>query len=351
MRLRGEIVFPNNIKKLRLHKGLTQAQLGRLMEPPVAEATISRMEGGERRLTNLQLANLAALLGCAPETIPVDPTRDAAQGARHWQQAQELAIRHSIESGAAAIGYVLAQLRKKSGKTMRQVADAIGMTLSVYHRVEMASRHLQAGEMAALAVLYGITTTRLVAMIERRTLDNRARLESGVPPETLLPRTPRSLLTDEAKWGRLGPLERHAMRRSIRYVQPATATALPVCGGILADADGGRRFVIDRADSVERISPGDLLPATASSFLVRNFSPRLGLLLKLGALAHVDPQVPAGIGDLVYLVRQDGSADAAIIAGDGLGPLKLTMYNPEEQIPIDAAEIAAVLRIGAVILP
>jgi transcriptional regulator with XRE-family HTH domain len=309
------------------------------------------MESGERRLTNLQLANLATLLACAPEAIPVDPTRDAAPGVRDWQQAQEQAIRHSIESGAAAIGYVLAQLRKKSGKTMRQVADAIGMTLSVYHRVEMASRHLQAEEVAALAALYGITTARLVAMIERRTLDNRAQLEDGVRPETLLPRTPRSLLQDEARWGRLGPLERHAMRRNIRYVRPPAATTLPVCGRVLSDAGGGRRFVIDRAESVERLAPGDLLAAAASSFLVRNFSPRLGLLLKPGALAHVDPQMPAGIGDLVYLVRQDGSADAAIVTGDGLGPLKFAMFNPSEQIPIDAAEIAAVLRIGAVFLP
>jgi transcriptional regulator with XRE-family HTH domain len=69
MRVRGEIVFPNNIKLLRLRRQLTQAQLGRLMEPPVAESTISKVERGERRQTNLQLANLAVLLGCSPGAI------------------------------------------------------------------------------------------------------------------------------------------------------------------------------------------------------------------------------------------------------------------------------------------
>jgi hypothetical protein len=33
---------------------------------------------------------------------------------------------------------------------------------------------------------------------------NLQELEKGVPPEQLLPRTPRSLLKEEAKWGRLG---------------------------------------------------------------------------------------------------------------------------------------------------
>jgi len=34
MRIKGEIVFPNNIRELRLRKQLTQARLGRLMDPP-----------------------------------------------------------------------------------------------------------------------------------------------------------------------------------------------------------------------------------------------------------------------------------------------------------------------------
>jgi transcriptional regulator with XRE-family HTH domain len=351
MRVRGEIVFPNNIKQLRLRKQLTQAQLGRLMDPPIAESTISKMESGERRLTNLQLANLAALFGCRPEAIPVVAARDPAPGVRQWQDAQEAAVRHSIDSGAAAIGYVLAQLRKKSGRTMQQVAQAIGMTLSVYHRVEMASRLVSAKEIEALAKLYGITAARLVGMFERRTHDNRIRLEQGVQPEELLPRTPRSLLKHDARWGRLGALERHAMQRNIRYVhRPDRETALPLYGTLRVDDDGGRRFVIDRADTVDRIAISELLAPEAQSFLVRNFSQRLGLLLKPGAIAYVDPQAPVAIGDLVFLVRRDGTAEAAAVVDDGLGPLKLRMHNPEGQIPLDDQQIAAVLRICAVIL-
>jgi len=352
MRVKGEIVFPNNIKDLRLRKRLTQAQLGRLMEPPVAESTVSKMESGERRLTNLQLANLATILGCPPEEIPVVTSRDASRGVKRWQQAQQDAVRHSIEAGAAATGYVLAQLRKKSGKTMQQVATAIGMTLSVYHRVEMASRIIHTDEIEAVAKVYGLTTAKLISMFEGRTRDNMQQLEKGVPPEQLLPRTPRSLLKEDAKWGRLGALERYAIRRSIRYVSsPRKPTALPVYGKVATDAHGTRHFVIDRDVMVDQIPVDELLRADHDSFLVRNFSQRLGFLMKPGSLAFVDPQTPVAMGDIAFFVRHDGTAESAVVISEGIGPLRLKMYNPEEEIPIDDQRISAVLRICMLILP
>ena len=217
MRARSEIVFPNNIRDLRLRRRMTQAQVGRLMDPPVGESAVSKMESGERRLTNLQLANLAAILRCQPEEIPVVSGRDPADGVRRWQRAQQEVVGSSIASGAAAAGYVLAQLRKKHGRTMQQVADAIGMTLSVYHRMEMASRMIQSDEIDKVAEFYGMAPEALIGLFEQRTAENLEQLKSGVPIEQLLPRVPRSLLKEGGRWGRLGALERYAMQRSIRY--------------------------------------------------------------------------------------------------------------------------------------
>lgn len=355
-RVQGEIVFPNNIKELRTRQHLTQAQLGRLMDPPLSESTISKMESGERRLTNLQLASLAAVLDCRADEIPVvargaSASAMLASGARRWAQAQEDVVRRSIESGAAATGYVLAQLRKKHGKTMQQVADAIGMTLSVYHRLEMASRLIQRDEIEAVAALYGLTVDRLIALFERRTEENRRELERGTPPERLLPRTPRSLLKDDKNWGTLGAIERYAMRRSIRLVTPpAAAPSLPVHGAVVTDRKGHARFVIDRQAAVGEIALNELVQPGEGAFLVKNFSQRLSFLLRPGTLACVDPGVPVGVGDLAFLMRRDGSADAALVVGDGVGPLKFKMYNPEEELSIDDPSISGILRISVLIL-
>lgn len=350
-RVRGEIVFPNNIKGLRVRKRLTQAQLGRLMDPPLGESSISKIESGERRLTNLQLARLAAILECRADEIPVVIGRDPPAAVRNWDAAQEDAVRRSVESGAAATGYVLAQLRKRYGKTMQQVAGAIGMALSVYHRLEMASRVIQRDEIEAVAKLYNMTAEALIALFERRAEENLRQLAMGVPPEQLLPRTPRALLKEDSKWGRLGALERYAMRRSIRRVRsPGASATLPVYGAVRIGQDGTRVFAIAR-QAVGELPLDALLPAEEGSFFVRNFSTRLGFLMRPGALAGVDPKAPVAIGDLAFLIRRDGTADAALVTGDGLGPLRLKLYNPEEEIPVDDERIAEVLRIGMLILP
>jgi transcriptional regulator with XRE-family HTH domain len=352
MRAKAEIVFPNNIRDLRLRRRMTQAQVGRMMDPPIGESAVSKMESGERRLTNLQLANLAAILRCRPEEIPVITGRDSVEGVQRWRRAQQEVVGSSIASGAAAAGYVLAQLRKKHGKTMQQVADAIDMTLSVYHRMEMASRMIQGGEIDRVAKFYGMGTEELTDLFERRTAENLEQLKSGVPVEQLLPRVPRSLLKEGAKWGRLGALERYALQRSIRYsARPAESAALPVCGSMKADNRGVHRFTINRDARDEQIAMHDLLRPSESGFLVRNYSQRLGVLLRPGALAYVDPQVPAAMGDIVFLTREDGTADAAVVIGDGIGPLMLKMYNPEEQISISDSSVVSVLRIGMLVLP
>jgi transcriptional regulator with XRE-family HTH domain len=353
MRARSEIVFPNNIRDLRLRRRMTQAQVGRMMDPPVGESAVSKMESGERRLTNLQLANLAAILRCQPEEIPVISGRDPAEGVRRWQRAQQEVVGSSIASGAAAAGYVLAQLRKKHGRTMQQIADAIGMTLSVYHRMEMASRMIQSDEIDKVAEFYGMMPEALIELFEQRTTENLEQLKSGVPIEQLLPRVPRSLLKEGGRWGRLGALERYAMQRSIRYAgtPPAEPAALPVCGRMKPDQDGSHRFAIDRQAGVEQMPLSDLLRPSETGFLVRNYSQRLGVLLRPCALAYVDPSVPAAIGDIVFLTRKDGTADAAVVVGDGIGPLMLKMYNPEEQIPISDPSIVAVLRVGMLVMP
>ena len=71
--------------------------------------------------------------------------------------------------------------------------------------------------------------------------------------------------------------------------------------------------------------------------------------MRPGSLAYVDPLTPVAMRDISFFVRHDGSADAAVVISDGIGPLMLKMYHPEEEIPIDNHAIAAVLRIRMLI--
>jgi transcriptional regulator with XRE-family HTH domain len=352
-RIKSEILFPNNIKNKRLARGLTQEGLGKLLDPPMVVSTVSKIESGERRLSNLQIANFAEILGCPPEQIPVVTGRDKPADVRRWRDAQQTAIQQSVETGAAAVSYVLAQLRKKNGKTMQQVGDAIGLTISVYHRIEMATRMIQEGEIKALAAFYEMPQVKLIKLFERRTRENREQLENGVPPEELLPRFPRSLLKEDAKWGQLGALERYALRRSLRVVASGRRhVPLPVYGDTKVDAARQERvFVIDRDSSIDAIQPEQLFPVREDCFLVRNHSNRLGFLMRAGALAFVDPAATVAVGDIVFFVRDDRTADPELVVGDGLGPMRLKMFAPEEEVTMTDPKITAVYRVAGVIFP
>lgn len=165
--------------------------------------------------------------------------RSSTAGVQRWRQAQQEAVGDAIASGAAATGYVLAQLRKKHGKTMQQVAKAIRMTLSVYHRVEMASRIINGSEIDALAAFYGLTPEELIGLFEKRTQENLQQLQSGVPPEQLLPRVPRSLLKGRRKMGAAGragtlcdPPQHPVCRRvRTRFSKPNRSGLWPGCVG------------------------------------------------------------------------------------------------------------------------
>lgn len=56
------------------------------------------------------------------------------------------------------------------------------------------------------------------------------------------------------------------------------------------------------------------------------------------------------MGDIVFAVRRDGAADAAVVIGDGIGPMMLKMYNPEEQLPLHDESIASVLKVIMLVL-
>ena len=347
--VRGEVVFPNNVERLRKAKGLTQSDLGRMLNPPMGVSTISKVESGARRLTNLQIEDIARALGVRAEEIPVVKGRDAAADIREWGRVQRDTVRWSVESGAAAIAYVLAALRTKHRKTLTDVAHAIGKTISVYHRIEMATRLATAEELGAIAEFYKMSERALHKMIEERLAKHQEDLKKGVPPEDLLPRRPRALLWDNERFAGVGVLEREALRRSLRVVTPRTIETLPLYGRMSGAASP--MFTFDRAAPVGTVPIPDFCGNGDGWFAARAHSNRVGIALRPGSLVYVNTRRVPTVGDLVLFVRHDKRADCGVVVGDGFKDTRLRMYNPDEDIAIDDPSIAEVFRIAAAVYP
>lgn len=348
----SEVVFPNNIERLRKARGMTQAELGRLLTPPMGISTISKIESGVRRLSNLQIEALAEALAVPAEDIPLVQGRDATGDVQKWGGAQRDAVRWSVDSGAAAIAYVLAALRTKHGHTQAEVGQAIGKTISVYHRIEMGSRLPTAEELKAIAALYKLEPAALNALIEEQLKKQREQLANGAAPEDLLPRRPRALLWDDQPFAGAGILERAALRRSVRVVSPPAPVApstLPVYGA-MAGADKPA-FILDRAQEVGRVPVPDFAGSGEDWFAARVFSHRVGIALRPNSLVFVNRRAMPTIGDLVLFVRRDQRADCAVLVSEDLRDLRLRLYNPDEEIALGDPAIAEVHRIAAIVFP
>ncbi|MGH7013543.1 MAG: helix-turn-helix domain-containing protein [Stellaceae bacterium] len=348
--VRGEVVFPNNIERLRKAKGLTQSELGRILTPAMGVSTISKVESGARRLTNLQIEDIARALGVRADEIPVVKGRDAAADVREWGRVQRDTVRWSVESGAASIAYVLAALRTKHRKTLTEVAQAIGKTISVYHRIEMATRLATAEELKAIADFYKLSERALNKLIEERIAKHQQELKNGVAPEDLLPRRPRALLWDTERFAGVGVLEREALRRSLRVVTPRTVETLPVYGEMSGTPNP--EFVFDRMAATGSVPIPDFCGNGEGWFAARVYSNRVGIALRPGSLVYINTKRMPTVGDLVLFVRTKGKrADCAVIVGDGFKDTRLRMYNSDEEIAIDDPSIAEVFRIAAAVYP
>lgn len=346
--VRGEVVFPNNIERLRKAKGLTQSDLGRMLTPPMGVSTISKVESGARRLTNLQIEDIARALGVQAAEIPVVKGRDAAAEIREWGRVQRDTVRWSVESGAAAIAYVLAALRTKHRKTLTDVAQAIGKTISVYHRIEMATRLATAEELKAIADFYKMSERALHKLIEERIAKHQEELKKGVAPEDLLPRRPRALLWDNERFAGVGVLEREALRRSLRVVTPRTIETLPVYGEMTGTPSP--EFVFDRTAVIGNVPIPDFCGNGEGWFAARAYSNRVGIALRPGSLVYVNTRRMPSVGDLVLFVRAEGKrADCAVVVGDGFKEMRLRMYNPDEEIAIDDPAVTEIYRIAAAV--
>ena len=130
-----EIIFPNNIRNIRLAKGMKMTELAR--QSGLSLSAVSKIEKGVRRLNQKQLLNICNLLGCKLSDIFIKDTDEVAS---KWQDEINRRMTDNEDSGLKILGRGIRKIRQQSGKTIAQAAKDAGMTLSVYHKIEVGQR-------------------------------------------------------------------------------------------------------------------------------------------------------------------------------------------------------------------
>ena len=75
-----EIIFPNNIRNIRLSAGMKMTELAR--RSGLSLSAVSKIEKGVRRLNQKQLLNICNILGCKLSDIFIKESDDVAN---QWQ--------------------------------------------------------------------------------------------------------------------------------------------------------------------------------------------------------------------------------------------------------------------------
>ena len=168
-----EIIFPNQIRTYRKQHGCTMQELAD--ELGMSLSAISKIEKGYRRLDQEQLIHVASFLNCRLQDLFVNELNSKPEVVKAWKKEQERRSKINVNGGLKTMGAGLRQIRNEKNLTLIDVAKRAGMTLSVYHRIEMGQREVSDKEFRALAKAMEVTPDKLRETI--KVLDSKGILE------------------------------------------------------------------------------------------------------------------------------------------------------------------------------
>jgi len=151
-----EIIFPNNIRNIRAAKGMKMTDLARRSN--LSLSAVSKIEKGVRRLNQKQLLNVCTILGCKLSDIFI---HESDSMANQWQNEIKRRLNDNEDSGLKIFGSGLRKIRQRAEKTIAETAKMAGMTLSVYHKIEVGQREVYENEIDVLAKTFGYTAKQL----------------------------------------------------------------------------------------------------------------------------------------------------------------------------------------------
>ncbi|MDR1071397.1 MAG: helix-turn-helix domain-containing protein [Rickettsiales bacterium] len=155
-----EIIFPNNIRTIRLSRGVRMTKLAK--DAGLSLSAMSKIEKGVRRLNQKQLLLLCKLLDCRIIDIFIKENDEVAS---NWQNEMQKRLSANESSGLKIFGAGIRYLRKEKNITIIDAAKLAKMTLSVYHKIEVGQRGIFENEVEPLAKVFGMNGRQMFAKI------------------------------------------------------------------------------------------------------------------------------------------------------------------------------------------
>ena len=316
-----EIIFPNNIRNIRLANGMKMTELAR--QANLSLSAVSKIEKGVRRLNQKQLLNICNILGCKLSDIFIKESDDVAA---QWQNEIKRRLTDNEDNGLKIFGSGLRKIRQQTGKTIAQAASDAGMTLSVYHKIEVGQREIYENEIEPLAKSFGYTTNTLLdkiaALYKAGELTKQINKIQERVKSVLVPGNPMSGIDHSSLFG-------------AKLYDSARKKLVPVFG-----VPSGKAIAFKKSDKTMVVAPIPL-EGRQGIYAVRPNSKRLGGYIPEKSYVFADSETPASVGDLAVCIDADFNAldsnevvNAQIVSvrSDPKGRIYGQISSPEEKV-------------------
>ncbi|MBR2510937.1 MAG: transcriptional regulator [Alphaproteobacteria bacterium] len=317
-----EIIFPNNIRNIRLSKGMKMTELAR--QTGLSLSAVSKIEKGVRRLNQKQLLNICNILGCKLSDIFIKESDDVAG---QWQNEIKRRMNDNEDNGLKVFGSGLRKIRQQKGKTIAQAAKDAGMTLSVYHKIEVGQREIYKNEIEPLAKSFAMGAEDLFGKIAELYKSGELTKHINKVKErvksVLIPGSP------------ISGMDIQGSVYGAKLYDSARKKLVPVFG-----TPAGKALSFKKSDKTMIVAPMTLEGRKGIYAVIPN-TKRLGGFIPEKSYLFVDSTVPAQPGDMAVCFDADFdtldsettvSAQVVSVRQDSKGKVYGHISSPEEKI-------------------
>jgi len=275
-----EIIFPNQIRMFRRVRGVSMKKLADHLG--MSLSAVSKIERGYRRIDENQLKRLTDLLNCPAEAIFVTEKSSQPEVIKAWKTEQERRSKINAGSGLKTLGAGLRYLRGQKKLTLAKVAEGAGLTLSVYHRIEMGQREVEEDVLDRIAHAIGYSGSDLQLKIYDLDM-------SGALDELKNNDLKTGIETSKGGYNDL-PVSRFMMKNADSQEITVQVFGMPQEDGTL---------LIDKTRSVGSVICPSTLAKETDLYGVRLLTKTLGDIIPQRSILIVAPHAKIADGDIV----------------------------------------------------
>ena len=317
-----EIIFPNNIRNIRLASGMKMTELAR--RAGLSLSAVSKIEKGVCRLNQKQLLNICNILGCKLSDIFIKESDEVAQ---QWQTEIKRRLNDNEDGGLKIFGSGLRKIRQQTGKTIAQAAKEAGMTLSVYHKIEVGQREIYETEIEPLAKSFALSVEdmfgKIANMYKSGELNKQINKVKERVKSVLEPGNP------------LSGIDMHGGLYGAKLYDSARKKLVPVFG-----TPAGKAIVFKKSDKTMIVAPMSLEGRNGIYAVMPN-TKRLGGFIPEKSYVFADVDAPVLPGDMAICIDADFatldsdttvSAQIVNVRQDSKGKIYGQIVAPDEKI-------------------